>query len=584
MLPHRRANLHAGFTLVEMLIAVAIMLLMMSMFAEIFQLAGSTITTQRGIAENDQRSRSIQTIITSDLDKRSFRYVMPWAVGEDSTLGETNAALRKGYIYISENSPLNDLDDILQFTIDVNDIRQNPDISKLYGKATLVAPIIQNPNQPEADDGWAVPNNTSTSSAAEVSYFVRNGKLFRRVLLLRQPLLLDGATSQPTFKDPNGNDRDMFDPNATIPAGGLSPYPVTGTTGTTTFWNEFDSSAFYFSPGAGSPTPWAHFHGVEDLTNTSGTLFPLGKPFYRFGHRTDTARSREFDSSSNYFGRYTQEETSHPDFRYPHGLSNVAGGANPMMSTAAAFTVNANDAVFDSFRNGPRRGEDLLVSNVHSFDVKVWDQLAAGGTGAFVDIGGSAAVDYFAPGTASTPPSPGFVPVLIPANTVYGPVAGASVNNRVFDTWYPFAGGSPSTNLEIDLDGNSINDPPPLRTLSFYPPSYSRGAPYVTVPVWSASNPQAVGDLVFPKANQRANGYRFCYRCVGTIGGGPYTTDAANEPIWPAAVGGRVQDGTVFWEAIENWKPLRAIQITIRFLDTTSQLMRQITIVHSLVD
>lgn len=557
-----RANscVRAGFTLVEMLISVAIMLLLMTMFAQVFQLAGSTITTQRGMAENDQRSRSIQTLITADLDKRSMRYVMPWTVGEDSTLPETNAALRKGYIYISENNINSDIDDFLQLTVDVNDIRQNKDISKVYGRATQVASLVQHPNQPEADDGWAEPNSSSETSAAEVAYFVRNGKLYRRFLLLRQPLLLDGATSQPTYNDPNGTDRDMFNPNATIPPGGLSPYPVQGTTNATTFWNEFDSSAFFFGPSG--QTPWAHFHGVEDLTNTSGTFFPLGKPMYRFGHRLDNGRSREFDANGNYFGRFTQEETSHPDFRFPHGFSNVNGGVNPMYDTSASLAMNSNDYVFDSFRNGPRRGEDLLLSNVHSFDVKVWDT----GFGGFVDIQGTGAVDF-----ANT--SPSF------QNNLYGPTA-AAATNKVFDTWYPFPIVSGMITPELDLDANGQNDPPPFKQLVYYPPALGG-----STPVWTTGAAPLIGELVFPNANQRANGYRFCYRCVGISGTG--LTGAA-EPNWPSAIGGRVLDGTlangVLWETIENWKPLRAIQIVIRFFDTTSQQMRQLTIVHSFVD
>ena len=556
---------HGGFTLVEMLVTVAIMLLLMTMFAEVFQLAGNTISSQRGIAENDQRSRSIQTVITADLDKRSYRYVMPWGLAEDPGLPETNGVLRKGYLYISENDLTNDLDDFLQFTVDVNDIRQNKDISKIYGRATAVAPVTAHPNQPEADDGWAEPNSTSETSAAEVCYFVRNGKLYRRFLLLRQPLLLDGSTAQPTFNDPNGTVRDMFDPNASIPPGGLSSYSNQGTTNATTFWNEFDNSAFRY--GATGFTPWAHFHGVEDLANDSSTFFPLGKPKYRFGHFVDTGRSREFDSNDGYFGRFTHEETSHPDFRYPQGLSNIGNGANPMTDTSSSFAMNTNDAVFDAFRNGPRRGEDLLLSNVHSFDIKVWDI----GLGGFVDIGSSNAVDFQSP-----------------ANPYYGPKVYNSTDdprkNNVFDSWYPFDLVTP---LEMDLNNDSQNDPPPYRHLRNLPTTFGG-----SVALWQANRPVNVGDLVFPNVNQRNNGLRFCYRCVGKINNA--TGTGATEPlIWPSVIGGRVSDVTdatttpvtqIVWEAIENWKPLKAIQITIRFLDTTSQQMRQLTIVHSFVD
>ena len=68
-----------AFTLVEMLVSVAIVLLMMLLFAEIFRLATSSMTTQRGIAENDQRARSAQTVIKADIDSRTFKRLVPFS-------------------------------------------------------------------------------------------------------------------------------------------------------------------------------------------------------------------------------------------------------------------------------------------------------------------------------------------------------------------------------------------------------------------------------------------------------------------------------------------------------------------------
>lgn len=235
-----RRRQSVGFTLVEMLVAVALVLLMMSLFAQVFQLAGGTITTQRGIAENDQRSRTFQNVIKADLDKRTFRMVMPWgvgqampwAVGEDGSLAEVNAPLREGYFYISENDPLNDLDDELQFTMNVNALSKSTDLSSYYGRATTSSgwtstDTSQTPNvtylnfsnQPEADDGWTIPNGTAEAPAAEVSYFVRGGKLYRRILLIRKALPVGFRTDgQPTFND----GRDAFDYTVPVPMGAIS--------------------------------------------------------------------------------------------------------------------------------------------------------------------------------------------------------------------------------------------------------------------------------------------------------------------------------------------------------------------------
>jgi hypothetical protein len=80
-------------------------------------------------------------------------------------------------------------------------------------------------------------------------------------------------------------------------------------------------------------------------------------------------------------------------------------------------------------------------------------------------------------------------------------------------------------------------------------------------------------------------GAPFYYRCVqpGTSANSatfPYN----NEPSWPQVAGITVVDNGVIWQAIDNRIPLKAIQIQIRYLDTSSQQLRQLTIVQSLVD
>lgn len=604
-----------GFTLVEMLVAVALVLLMMSMFAQVFQMAGSTITTQRGIAENDQRSRTVQNIIKGDLDKRTFRLVMPWATGEDGGLADTSAVHREGYFYYSENDPANDLDDLLQFTINVNTRVKNPDTTALFGKATAgTGPsgpsnwgwvndngVLQFSNQPEADDGWSTSNGTAESPTAEVAYFVRGGRLYRRMLLIRKPLPLNGAEGQPTFPDR----RDAFNINPLNPSwptpspiayGGVNRSTYTGMT----FWNDFDFSAFLYD-GPDPPLypytdtlPYAVFHSSEDLSNGSTvTQFPLGRPQYRFGHRTDTGRPREFDAGGVYFGRFTHEETSNYNFKYPHDVSTVG---NPL---TVNLNINPTTNVFPDFVGGLRRGEDLLLSNVHSFDVKIWDPGALGGSGAFVNIGQTS------PPGAEDPNSPNAVNYAIGnrSNTVYGPVNTASAFaapydvNRVFDTWHP--------DCNIDIDGTSGDDPPPFRHVIYgagTPNNNEWGRAVGQLPnlaikqqrTWEANPtnpnaPYAAGDLVFPTStNRRQDGLRYVYRCVQVVGT-PSTARA--EPLvneWPGVAGARFQDGTatnyIVWEAVDNWKPVRAIQITIRFQDITSDQIRQQTIVHALAD
>ena len=67
-----------GFTLVEMLVSVGLVVLMMSLFAFIFQVATGTMSRQRTISQNNQKVRLVANLLTSDLKKRTFRNLIPF--------------------------------------------------------------------------------------------------------------------------------------------------------------------------------------------------------------------------------------------------------------------------------------------------------------------------------------------------------------------------------------------------------------------------------------------------------------------------------------------------------------------------
>lgn len=72
-----------------MLVSVTLVLLMMTMFAQIFSVATTSISKQRVISENDQKARSISTVIRGDVAKRTFTYPFPFYPGEDSATSPT---------------------------------------------------------------------------------------------------------------------------------------------------------------------------------------------------------------------------------------------------------------------------------------------------------------------------------------------------------------------------------------------------------------------------------------------------------------------------------------------------------------
>lgn len=514
----------AGFTLVEMMVAVALVLLMMSMFAQIFQMATGALSTQKGIAENDQKARMVTSIIRGDLDHRSFRDVFPFRSNEDTRQLGHSLDRRRGYFEIDEGDPTSDIDDVLQITTQVNIRLQNKDTTPYTGKATALtinitgypnsssitiagnytSYLIANTNvwisgsssndgrytisgtptfssgettitftssslntsqallgavgltesQPEFDDG-VFANGTSTSTAAEVCYFLRNGTLYRRVLLIRDPGV--GGTTQPTYSTGH----------PVLWNGSAEYYPLSGSS---TFWRDFDYSAFYFNGKNASLAPGVHFHSAtESLSNssqaprllindsgvptTNATSFPisLGIPNLRFGHSTSNGLAQDASTSASLttggavtINRFTQQECANSNFGYPGYLPNdpVSGTANTNPYDRGNIQVDPITGLVVEYSNQTfRRGEDILMSNVLTFDIKVWDPFFGG----FVDVGDST----LNPGGPFSSTAAGLL------NAGYGGTA----NHYRFDTWHPLASSGGGANAGeppfVPLDGSN---------------------------------------------------------------------------------------------------------------------------------
>ncbi len=528
---HRRPTSQQGFTLVELLVALGLVSLLMLMFAQVFQIATGTMSTQRGVMENDQRARSWFTVIENDLKNRSMVSVMPFVTSESSSSypsGYYDFTKRLGYLSISENDPLNDADDVLSFTVLLTDTSSEP----FYGKATalpIVSPapnpdlrLIANPNQPDGDDSQIIPNSTASSTMAEIVYFIRNGILYRRVLLIRKPI--DDSYFREPSTGANGLGADFFDP-----AGGFY------TTGS--FWNDFDFAARYDSilgylqfSGAGTASP------NTGLTNDgSGGVYAIAIPGNRFGYDPTTGNPREYvNTNTEFIGRFTQEETSHSAFEYPRA---IPAGGNPMVQ-GTVLTLDTTGVV-STFAGGPRRGEDILLSNVHSFDVEVWDDVAGG----YVDIGNASGVGDFQSANNQ--------------NTAFGP--GGATGNQVFDTWHP---------------------------------SLASATPYRPVhnTAWAGGTTYKVGDVVVPIT---PNGFAYFANSIvdGTTGTNINSAQsAATEPTWSTIYGNQTLDTdttnntTISWTTVPTTKRLKSLKITIRYLDVTSDQMRQVTLIQSLLN
>ena len=537
-----------GFTLVEMLVSVTLVLLMMTMFTAIFEMATDSVSKQQGIAKNDQQARSLTTIIKADISKRSFRYVQPYYPTEDSGTSPTSFGQRAGYLYISTNDTDSGLDDLLQFTVNASLTHETSDDSQFFGSAKLLYDLAAdtafgdtgrrttlryNPNQPDADDANLNANNVGGSSAAEISYFVRGGALYRRVMLIREPLAVAGEDLSVQPVSNVGDNSYINTIGAGLNIGGGFAYVQTplnvhqtnpgdvnhfglasgedapaawNVRATNDFWRHFDYAATPVLTGSAPFIPTdIEFVGIDSLSNddTSPTARSLGLPWVRFGFNALTGVSREHDNPTErlFIGRFTHAETSDPDFNWPLAACRAAaldevsvplasgqsfnalnagaaiGNGNPMDLVGTRLNLNQSTGVVTEFdgpsgRGGSRKVEDLLLNNVHEFKVEIWDDRLQ----RFVVPSHNFRTQIQDSG-GSTVVVHGDYNTSRRINNNYGPSlpvgATSRGRNHVFDTWTP----NGLTTLPIrsfDLDGSgaiSQNEASaPFVPYRYYPP------------------------------------------------------------------------------------------------------------------
>ena len=598
-------RLRAGFTLVEMLVAVGLVVLMLAMFGEVFSIATKSMSKMKGVSENDQKARMLTIIIRGDLQNRTYRQVLG-EFGIHALQGTTNPAVtklpssfddvswntnvgtyQKGYVYISENNPNDQTDDMIQFTIDVSQATNNFETPVLYGRALQLgsdntplpdgslADALQNvPDQPVFDDqagrystGILTSDQTGSSSYAEVAYFLRNGNLYRRQMLIRQPVS-DKVDNQARRSDVG---KTLLTPNTTQTYGTgfvwnpSSPAGSDNLLSTGSFWNDFDYSAVW-DPSAG-----LRINGVNNpdvvLDNSTTAAYSLktsiaspkttnalGFPGWRFGfipHATVTtinpplpslpytggpvSNSFEYPPAAdsfgniNYLGRFTQQETSASGFIWPG--APVGDGSNSdhnPMSNQSVSVTNGIAALNGNQYVGPRVSQDLLATNVHEFDVKVWDDWASnpitGMTGMFVDIGGANASKYLASN-----------------NQNYGSNNPFGFGANVYDTWHPAA---------VDATGNIL------------------AAPFRNNDFGNDGQPGVAG------VDDNKNGLID-------------QNDIAKDPVTHAPI--LDQNGNFIYNeqgapGSDDWHDMKAIAIHIRYYDVPSDSMRDLTILHSFVE
>jgi hypothetical protein len=291
-----------------MLVATALVVLMMLMFAQVFQTASGLVSNQKGMAELDQSVRTMTILLRGDIEQRTFRDVVPFRPSDDVDDMED----RQGFFSISENDPNSPTDDVLHLTITINNANPegNNPVLPFSGKAALIrrpegemppgppysdsmipdldspqdrdwylngrggmSPLPANNNQPEFDDGQRSINNTGSSSHAEVVWFLRNGVLYRRLLLIRNPYVANGS-DQP--QDGSSTPQAMIVTNYStqnLPWDAMNAQNNSWQDAVGRFWYDFDYSAFTTPPANGGTG--LSFHSVESSMKNTNPGTPI---------------------------------------------------------------------------------------------------------------------------------------------------------------------------------------------------------------------------------------------------------------------------------------------------------------------
>jgi type II secretory pathway pseudopilin PulG len=380
-----------AFTLVEVLIATAVTLLMMALVVTVFGLVGDSVSASRATMETVDRLRAAQIRLQADVDGvtaptlppldpaqgAGYFEIIEGAVGpvilpqprapaEAIFLDEFGNLVN--YNGVNFDTTVGDNDDMLMFT--TRSVGE-PFIGRFTFKDTPQSGEIPDGSDvPPGMGGPPQPFNYRTASiqstVAEVCWFLRGNKLYRRQLLIRTNRLPD--------YDTRNNQYDEI------------PEQVIG------FYAGYDISV-HQEGGAYDRNP-----NPGPVRLVYNTLGDLTRRENRYAHQP-----HEWPHDVSFFqflGLPTLRESSDPNWPFPmydpplpgsvytplaggtrigpavYPLTNRFGGAmefdawnNPNPWTQVDFATG--DLV--AYMNTPRIAEDVILTNVLSFDVKVWD-------------------------------------------------------------------------------------------------------------------------------------------------------------------------------------------------------------------
>jgi type II secretory pathway component PulJ len=190
----RTPSRRRGVTLVEMLVTVAVLIIIMTIMVQVFQAATGAVTAVQTIQGLDDKLRLLDSTIRADLGGATTSFTPP-----------VDPSTNKGYFEYGENEFADlqgeDSDDYIRFTAKAlpghpfqGHMYLAPPFGLAFGAMSVAQQTSYLSTQPIS----------ITSEYAEIIYFVRNGNLYRRVLLVA-PQLQANVYQMFNNLDANGN-------------------------------------------------------------------------------------------------------------------------------------------------------------------------------------------------------------------------------------------------------------------------------------------------------------------------------------------------------------------------------------------
>ena len=498
-----------GMTLVEMLVATTCTLILMGAIAQVFGAFGTAVSDSRSMIELDGRIRSAAWRLRGDLAGATARTLPPLEV----EAGE-------GYLEIVEG-PLSDSASVTSGSdvapADIDDVL-------LFTTRNTETPFIGRFDTNPADPNAA---KTFESQLAEVAWFLRPTEApsgVQTYSLFRRQLLVAGYVGAPPFSKAIYPNAVVFDLATGYPQNPDGNHPN----------NNFST----FSS-------WGGFYDCFDLSVKIGDS---GYPPILMMPNTLADLTRRENRFLHYLpGR---DDVSAGAFRFP---MDMVGGI-PRWQTATPSDP-LKGLFFDRTYSSTRVGEDVILTNVLAFDVRVFDPSAPVRVIAADDI-------------ALVPGDPGFAAVPnVVANGAYVDLGWARDSGAADP---PVANIGPHTPRFADLGDRRSG----LR------PTNRNAGPCV-YDTWSThyesngfNDDAATGDTVTDQGSDgldndsdgKVDESPFDADGDGTttnLGAGDDPGELETAPPYPAA--------------------LRGIEIRLRCYEPSSRQVRQVTIRHSFV-